>query len=114
MAGVSDADAKYPARQFARVRTDFTLDPGRGPRRPGYRPLWRIKRGSEDPLMVGMCELALVDDGEIQPGETRRAEWAFWPGVQGYVEQYLQAGDEVDVCDGGTRIGGVRVVEFIY
>lgn len=111
---MSEDDARYASRPFRRVRAEFSVDEDRGVRWPGYRPLWRITRKGRDPLMLGMCVLKTVDGGQIQPGETRLAEWEFWAGVQGYVEEFLRPGDEAEICDGGTAIGRARVVEFVY
>lgn len=111
---MSEDGAKYASRPFRRVRTEFSVDQGRAVRGPGYRPLWRIARAGSEPLLLGMCELKTVEGGEIQPGETRVAEWEFWAGVQGYVEEFLKPGDVAAICDGGTAIGQARVVEFVY
>ena len=111
---MSEADAKYAARPFQLLRTEFSLHDGHGFRRPGYRALWPIARQGADPLLVGMCTLKAVDGGQIQQGETRQADWVFWAGVQGYIEEFLKPGDVADICDGGTVIGQARVVEFVY
>jgi hypothetical protein len=57
--------------------------------------------------------MTLLETECIQPGETRRGAFEFFAGVQGYVE-HLVPGDEVEIRDGGHRVGSARIVEFIY
>lgn len=113
MAG-SDYGAKHPKRKFRRVDTEFSLDSGRQPMRSGSRPIWRLKQTGADPVLVGMCEMSLVGKDSILPGETSKASWVFDAGVQGYIEQLVKPGDQVEVCEGTHRIGSVRVLEFVY
>jgi len=110
----SDYGAKYPKREFRRLETEFALDSGRRPMRSGSRPIWRLKQTGADPVLVGMCEMTLVGKDSILPGETSKASWIFDPGVQGYIEQLVKPGDQVEVCEGTHRIGSVRVLDFVY
>lgn len=106
--------AKYAERPFRHVLTDFTLDGARLPKKSGYRPHWHFTSSDGEPLLVGMCNVTLVGTEWIQPGETRRAEWEFVPSVQGYIEELVKAGDEVEITEGLRRVGCVTVVEFVF
>jgi len=110
----SEYGARYPKREFHRVDTEFSLDSGRQPMRSGSRPIWRLKQAGADPVLVGMCEMTLVGKDLIIPGETSKANWVFDPGVQGYIEQLVKPGDQVEICEGPHRIGSVRVLGFVY
>ena len=110
----TDYGALYAKREFRSVETEFSLDPDRKLKLSGYRPLWRLPQAGTDPLFVGLCEMTLVGKDAIRPGETVRADWAFVPAVQGYIEQYVKPGDVIDICEGSHRVGSVRVLSFVY
>lgn len=110
----SDDGALYPKREFRSVETEFSLDPDRKLKLSGYRPLWRLPQAGADPIFVGLCEMTLVGKDAIRPGETLRADWAFVPAVQGYIEQYVKPGDVIDICEGSRRVGSVRVLSFVF
>jgi hypothetical protein len=114
MASTNSRSERYPKREFRRVETEFSLDAGHQPMRSGSRPLWRINQEGADPILVGMCELTLVGQDSILPGETSKASWYFDPGVQGYIEQLVKPGDQIEVCEATGRIGSARVLGFVY
>lgn len=106
--------AKYPRREFEYIEAAFSLDAERAPKRSGYRPLWRLDRQGAEPLLVGMNEMTLLDQDLLQPGSTGRTKWVFVPDVQGYIEDRLSPGAVFEVCDGGQRVGIVRVIQVVY
>ena len=107
MAG-SDYGARYPKREFHRVDIEFSLDSGRQPMRSGSHPIWRLKQTGADAVLVGLCENTLVGKDLILPDETSKANWVFDPGVQGYIEQLVKPGYQLEICEGTHRIGSVR------
>jgi hypothetical protein len=104
-----------PSREFQQIETEFSLDEGREPRRSGYRPIWRFPQESDEPVMVGMSEMALMGEADaIQPGTTALASFIFYKGVQGYIEHLVKPGDVIEICDGTSRVGTVRILRFVY
>ena len=98
----ADRGPWLPDREFRYVVTEFSLDPGRIARFSGYRPIWRLTVPGEDPVLVGMCALTLVEKDRVEPGETQVVHWAFVPEVQGYIEHLLRPGARAEICGAGT------------
>jgi hypothetical protein len=68
-----------------------------------------------EPVLVGMGEMTLVGTEWIQPGETARANWAFVPGVQGYIEELVNPGDVIEVTEDGRRmVGHFTITTFVF
>jgi hypothetical protein len=111
---LAESQPRFPKREFWYVRAEFTLDPGRKPKRSGYRPLWRIPRPGGEPYLVGLNQMELVDRSELKPGETAIANWVFFRQAQGHIEDHLKPGAVFEICDGNHRVGSVRVVEVVY
>jgi hypothetical protein len=76
----------------------------------GYRPICTFKPRDADPITVGMCQLELVDVGQLAPGGSARGMLRFAPGVAEIVRDVAEIGSDLDLGEGRAVVGSARVL----